>query len=200
MSQTPSPTAARPSQPTSANSGFLRQLVLLIAIILTFCTAAFGVVWALTYPAVSKASFDADLATLMAKNETAAQKLSFENYMVGQSGCEGGESAVPEQYKVDTDRAITALVDAAKTVGVGNLKLTDEQSDRLIKMLLDDPNQRLAEARSEVCMGRINPDDMDHATMENLIQSTIDLAGKGPGAVRSESLRDFAQAYADEAS
>ena len=202
MSQTPGPSAARPNQSNPAHptsSGFLRQLVLLIAIILTFCTAAFGVVWVLTYPAVSQASFDAELANLMAQNEAAAQKLSFENYMIGQSGCVNGESAVSEQYQADTDRAISALTTAAKTVGVGNLKLTEDQPDRLIKMLLDDPTGRLEEARAEVCMGRINPDDMDHATMENLIQTTIDLAAKGPGAVRSESLRDFAQAYADEA-
>jgi len=185
--------AVRPTAPAeSSGSGFLRQLVILIAIILTFCTAAFAGVWVMTSQGVNKANSDRKLVELLQAGEKADQAFATE------LAFRISPNPMPDGLEKTVDDITAELGVAAQGFGIDKLDLTDSASDQQIKSLLTDPKQRLADSRTDLETGHL-PDPVNLATFENMQLALRELANKAPALMRSPGLAHPAQAYAEMA-
>jgi len=187
------PASGRPPGPDqSSGSGFLRQLVILIAIILTFCTAAFAGVWAVTSKGVTKSNSDKQLVELLVAAEMADRAFGTERDF-GRTGTQ-----MPEELVGQIDQAAQDLGTAAQAFGIKNLGLTDSPEDRQINLLLTDPAQRLADSRQEMVSGHV-ADTEDLASFDNMQLAIRELATKAPALMQTPRLTHLAETYAEKA-
>ncbi|MDR3359681.1 MAG: hypothetical protein LBO20_03325, partial [Bifidobacteriaceae bacterium] len=95
------------------------------------------------------------------------------------------------------NEAAKALGEAAGAVGVGKFKLTDSEADEQIRLLLEDPVKRAADARRELqtgsAVGAFAP-----ASFANLRIALADLTTKIASLMSDGGLRDRAEAYGHE--
>ncbi|MCL2802887.1 MAG: hypothetical protein FWD29_02850 [Micrococcales bacterium] len=183
-------TAAPPALPSAPSGGFLRQLIKLIAIVLTFCLVAFGVVWFLTSGGITRTASDTKLVELLVKADFADRAFFTEQELIRTNHTE-----LEEEQLDPGNQAVKELAAAANSFGIANLKLTDSAADKQIMALLTDPAKRLAESREEIWRGHPAGDE-SVATYTNMQMAIRDLTAKAPDLIQTAVLVPSAKQYA----